>query len=123
MGEAADYTNPALSPDGRVLAVGRREPDTHMRDIWLFDLVRETQSRFTFDAADDLNPTWSPDGTRIAFTSNRKGQRDLYEKPANGVGQEKLLLASSLEKNVECWSTDGKLIVFTRSNPQTERGS
>jgi len=112
VGEPGEYYGPALSPDGRTLAVSRRDPATQMRDIWLIDLARGTQSRFTFDPADDFNPAWSPDGSRVAFTSARSGQRDIYEKAASGVGEERLLLGSGIEKNVEYWSPDGKLLLF-----------
>jgi serine/threonine protein kinase/Tol biopolymer transport system component len=112
VGEPADYSNPALSPDEKRLAVSRRDPSTKTRDIWLFDLVRGVGSRFTFDPADDTNPVWSPDGAKIAFTSNRKGKRDLYWKNSNGTGEEELILASTLDKNAEYWSPDGKLLLF-----------
>jgi Tol biopolymer transport system component len=92
VGEAADYSNPSLSPDDSKLAVCIRDPQTRTRDIWIFDLLRGTQTRLTFDPADDIDPIWSPDGTRIAFTSDRAGQRDIYWKPADGSGAEELLL-------------------------------
>ena len=62
------------------------------RDIWIFDLLSGTRTRLTFDPADDLDSVWSPDGTRIAFSSDRLGQRDIYQKLADGSGQEELLL-------------------------------
>src|SRR5262249_4307542 len=40
MAPSADYSNPSLSPDGRMVAVGRRDLSTRLRDIWLFDLIR-----------------------------------------------------------------------------------
>ena len=43
-------------------------------------------TRLTLDPADDLNPVWSPDGARIAFTTYRKGNADIYVKNADGVG-------------------------------------
>jgi len=95
-----EYYHPQLSPDGRTLVVSRSDLATETRDIWVIDLARETQTRLTVDPADDLNPAWSPDGARIAFTSNRKGQRDIYEKQADGIGEERLLLTSDTEKNV-----------------------
>jgi Tol biopolymer transport system component len=91
VGEPADYSNPAISPDQKMVAVSKRDPQTKTRDIWVIDLQRRTNSRLTLDPADDTNPTWSPDGTRIAFTSDRKGHRDIYVKAASGGG-----------KN-ECW--------------------
>ena len=112
LGAAAEYTNPALSPDGRTLAVGIADQITGKRDIWLFDLVRGTSMRLTFDPADDFNPTWSPDGRQIIFASDRKGNRDLYRKAANGTGREELLLESKVAKAGEDWTRDGKYLVF-----------
>ena len=112
VGEPADYSNPALSPDGRLLAVGKRDPLNRKRDIWVFDLSRGTSSRLTFDPADDTNPTWSPDGQNILFASDRKGARDLYRKLASGTGTEELLLQSGEDKNPEDWTRDGRFLVY-----------
>jgi hypothetical protein len=114
-GGVADYSNPAFSPDGNRLAVAIRDPATARRDIWILDLGRETVSRFTFDPADDFNPAWSPDGMRIAFSSDRRGTRDLYVKNASGTGEDELLLSSSLSKAVEDWSPDGRWIVYNEA--------
>ena len=119
--EPADFSNPALSPDEKRLAVGIMDPQAKTRDIWVIDLVRGTKSRLTFDPADDLNPVWSPDGTRIAFTSNRKGERDIYVKPADGSGPEQLLLVGKDgQKNLEAWSSDGKYLLYNHQ-PGNER--
>jgi Tol biopolymer transport system component len=115
VGDVADYSNPALSPDGNRLAIGIRDPATAKRDIWIFDLARDTPSRFTYGTADNLDPAWSPDGARLAYTSDRRGSRDLYVKNANGTGDDELLLSSLLPKNVEDWSPDGRWIVFNES--------
>jgi dipeptidyl aminopeptidase/acylaminoacyl peptidase len=112
VGEPADYSNPAISPDQKMVAVGKRDPQTKTRDIWVIDLQRSTSSRLTFDPADDTNPTWSPDGARIAFSSNRKGHRDIYVKPASGVGEEKILMESTEDQSVEDWSADGQYLVW-----------
>lgn len=112
VGPPAVYSNPALSPDEKRLAVDIRDPKTGTRDLWLFDLARGTSSRFTFDRADDFGAVWSPDGSRIAFTSDRRGHRDFYQKPANGMGDEELLLESADFKNVEDWSRDGRALIY-----------
>ena len=120
VGEPAEYSNPALSRDDTKLAVGIRDPQTKTRDIWIFDLLRGTKTRLTFDPADDLDSIWSPDGTRIAFTSNRLGQRDIYQKPADGSGSEELLLGGKGgQKNVEDWSPDGKYLIYNYQRPSS----
>ena len=113
VGEAADYSNPALSPDESKLAVSIRDPQTKTRDIWIFDLVRGGKTRLTFDPADDLDCIWSPDGKRIAFTSDRAGQRNLYWKLADGSGPDELLLAGKEGgRNLVDWSRDGKYLIY-----------
>jgi len=117
VGEPADYSNPAFSPDEKRFAVGRVDPQANARDIWIFDLARGASSRFTFDRADDFNPTWSPDGARLAFTSIRKGHRNLYLKSAAGTTAEEPLLESDQEKAATDWSRDGRFLFFNSGEP------
>jgi Tol biopolymer transport system component len=90
LGEPRGWENPAISPDGtRVAAavgpVGRR-------DIHVLNLAQHTDRPLTFDAMDNDNPVWSPDSTRIIFTSTRLGTgRRLYLKPADGSQKEREL--------------------------------
>ena len=116
VGEAADYSSPSLAPDGKRLAVGIRDPKTTKRDIWLIDLARGVKQRFTFDPADDLNPVWSRDGSRIFFTSDRKGQRDIFQKKVNAAEEEQLIYTSPELKNVCDLSPDGRLLIYN-TNP------
>jgi serine/threonine protein kinase len=112
VGESADYSNPSLSPDGKRLAVGVRDPKTKVRDIWLFDLARGAMSRFTYHPADDLNPVWSKDGRRIYFTSDRKGARDIFQKKVDATEEEELIFASPQSKSLEDLSPDGRLLIY-----------
>jgi len=121
LGVTGEFASPAISPDGKMIAYSDGAPGTHRRDIWLYDISRSAASRFTFDPADDLNPTWSPDGRRIAFTSDRKGVRNIYLKDSSGTAAEELLLATEYEKNVEAWSPDGRFILFNQVTPNHER--
>ena len=114
VGGTADYTNPAISPDQKHIAVGVTDPQTNQRDIWILDAGGGTM-RLTSDPKEDFNPVWSPDGTRIAFVSDRNGARDIFIKPANGTGLEQLLVSSSAQKNVEGWSPDGKVVIYNDS--------
>ncbi len=117
VGPPAAYSNPALSPDEKRLAVDIRDPKTNTRDIWLFDLIHGTSSRLTFDPADDFGAVWSPDGSRTAFTSDRRGHRDLYQKMANGSGEDELLFESPEFKNAEDWSRDGHFLIYNVRDP------
>jgi Tol biopolymer transport system component len=113
VGEAGNYANPALSPDERRLAVGRRESPGKSADLWVFDLLRGTATRLTDDPADDMNPTWSPDGKRIAFWSSRRGVREIYQKAADGSGHDALVLESKdWSTHVEDWSPDGRFLLY-----------
>jgi len=117
VGDPAVFSSPALSPDEKRLAVDRVDPRATKRDIWIFDLMRGTASRLTFDSGDDHNAAWSPDGTRIAFASDRKGHRDLYQKLAGGTGEDELLLELAERKAVEDWSPDGRFLLYTQGQP------
>jgi serine/threonine protein kinase/Tol biopolymer transport system component len=109
--------NVSVSPDGHRAVVTRTVRDN--TDLWLLDGMRT--SRFTFDAARDQFPVWSPDGTRIAFMSNRKGNYDLYQKLSGGADAEELLVESAQTKVATDWSADGRLLLYYRVDPQTNR--
>jgi Tol biopolymer transport system component len=118
VGGVADYTNPALSPDGNRVAVSIRDAATGGRDIWIFDLLREgAASRITFEPSDETNAVWSPDGGRVAYSSDRRGARDIYTKNASGVGAEELVIESKIPKNLEDWSPDGRWMVYAEAVP------
>ncbi|MBL8205841.1 MAG: protein kinase [Blastocatellia bacterium] len=119
VGPVGAYGIRDLSPDGQRLAVTRFDPKLGTGDIWLFDLVRGTETRFTVDPADDSSSKWSPDGSRIVFSSTRKGMSGLYLKDATGAGQEELLFESANRKIPLQWSPDGRFILYRESDPQT----
>ena len=110
-----DLRTPTISPDGRV-AVARSVQGN--QDIWLLDGTRT--SRFTFDAARERNPIWSPDGSQIVFDSDRKGTRDIYQKSSSGAGSEDLLVESSQFKVDTDWSADGQFLLYMSADPQTD---
>jgi dipeptidyl aminopeptidase/acylaminoacyl peptidase len=101
---------PELSPDGRRVAVDRTVEEN--RNVWLIDAARGLPSRFTFDPASAGYPLWSPDGSRIIFTSGRKGVADLYQKVSSGAGNDELLLESSQFKFPSDWSPDGRFLLL-----------
>jgi len=120
LGQPEDQFGPRLSPDQQRVAVSRRTAQGKT-DIWLLDLVRDARMRFTtFEPANNANPTWSPDGSRMVFMSNRNGPFfDLYVKASSGVGGEELLLKSSASKLATDWSSDGRFILYQMQDPKT----
>ena len=120
LGVAGIYLNLWLSPDERRAAVDRSDPQTGTMDIWLFDLARGIPSRFTTDPAGDTNPLWSPDGSRIVWSSSREGVRNLFQKSAGGGGNDEMLFKSSEDKIANDWSADGQFIVYQTSSPKTK---
>jgi Tol biopolymer transport system component len=117
LGDPGDYSLPAISPDSSRVAVAMGPAQS--RDIWILDVARGSSTRFTFDPARDDYPAWSPDGNNIAFSSDRGGQMDLYIKPADGSGEEKLLLKTDEPKSVERWTKDGRFLLFTSTGGKT----
>jgi len=113
LGDPADYYEPRISPDGRRVAVAVDDPG----DIWIYDLVRRVRTRLTFAASDDSAPTWSPDGTRVAFSSGRSGSGDLYAKAASGTGADELLASSKIFKVPNSWSPDGRYLAYIQGAP------
>jgi Tol biopolymer transport system component len=114
VGSPGRYAEPALSPDGNRLAVSRIDPATETRDIWLFDLLRGTSSRFTFDRSNDTFPIWSPAGDRILFLSDRGGRARFYVKSSIGGAEERpLSLDTPEDKILDDWSKDGHVVFET----------
>jgi Tol biopolymer transport system component len=111
----------ALSPDEKTVAVPRFDPQTQKSDIWLHDLARGTDTRFTFHPSINLAPIWSPKGDRLVFSSDRGGRFDLFWKAASGAGQDELLIPSSTHRNTTCWSRDGKFAVYVELGGKTKQ--
>jgi Tol biopolymer transport system component/predicted Ser/Thr protein kinase len=117
---SGQYGNPALSPKGDRLAFDLAAAGNGGVDIWVRDLSRGVNSRFTFSKSNDICPLWSPDGSRIVFTSRRDGSPALVEKPASGQGEEKLLLKSDSGLIVASdWSRDGRYIAYERRGKES----
>jgi len=112
VGEPGPWGDMDLSPDGSLVAVTRVDGTG---DIWIIDWQRGEQgvpTRLTLDPANDINPVWSPDGTRVAFSSDRNGSMDVFVMNANGVGEAEPLLTSQSQEMVEAWSRDGQYLAY-----------
>jgi serine/threonine protein kinase len=115
VGKPDVFANIDLAPNGKSLAVDQTDMGNQNSDVWIYDLQGEGAKRMTFDPAIDAMPVWSPDGTRVAFSSSRKNTFDLYLKNADGAQEETAIEATPGEdKFPSAWSRDGKYILYTR---------
>ncbi len=126
-------TGCAFSPDAKqvVYTELRWEPPADKRnlDLWIVDRDSKAFNRLTFDSAADGNPTWSPDGQWIYFTSSRK-QGDGSEAPYNGKTQlwrirpdgTGLFPVTRLKDGVDDYelSADGAVLYYVVSEKGTE---
>jgi len=115
---ARNYANPRFSPDGRRVAVTL---ETQEDQIWLYDLARQTLTRFTFEGTSNDVPVWTPDGRRIAFYSTKEGPNNLFWQMADGTGGLERLTTHEYGEQPRSWSPDGQLLAFTRIDPATRR--
>ena len=102
---------PSVSPDGRRVAVSRTVQGN--TDIWLLDGTRT--SRFTFDAALDRFPIWSPDGSRIVFDSNRKGHARPLSEAVQRRRRGGTARGIPAGQGRHDWSADGRFLSITAS--------
>ena len=108
---------PHLTSNGQhVAVVGRMQGNF---DIFLIDTTRGPPRRFTFDPAIDGFPVWSPDGSRLVFSSNRKGAFGLFEKPASLARDEQELLVAADNKYAVDWSPDGRVLLYVNQDSVT----
>jgi serine/threonine protein kinase len=119
VGQPGFYREARLSPSGDKLAAASLNNQSGGLDIWLYELARNVPTRFTFGPGFAAAPLWSADGSQIVFNSNQKGRFDIYQKAANGTGNEELLFQSDETKTPTSWSADGRFIAFTNTDTKT----
>jgi eukaryotic-like serine/threonine-protein kinase len=105
---------PALSRDGSLLAFASDRGGEENLDLWLQQIGGREPIRLTHDPADDSDPDFSPDSTRIAFRSERGGG-GVYVVPP--LGGEELLLAPGGQN--PRFSPDGRMVAYWEGS---ERG-
>ena len=108
----ASFRQPRFAPDMTRVAVEKSEPESLDSNIWIYDLERRSAAQLTTSGA-DVHPLWSPDGRRIIFSSKRGPYYNVYDKAADGSGQDHLIDDAPYDKVVEDLSADGRsLAVF-----------
>jgi Tol biopolymer transport system component/predicted Ser/Thr protein kinase len=110
----------SLSPDGSTAAF-ERFGQAGTGDVWLLDLARGNESRFTFAPGFNAYPVWSPDSSKIAYYGLRGGTGSVYIKPRNGSGEEKVLPQVTGFDVPFDWSSDGQYIIMGVNDPKTKQ--
>ena len=107
---AAEYDHPRLSPDGRSIVLYKQEGGD--RNLWLYDITRDTLSKFTLTSPSDW-PVWSSDSRSVIYGSSRAGtQYDIFSKPVDGSSAERALLARPLTQIPRAAAVSGDVLIF-----------
>ena len=114
VGQAGLYTNAAVSPDGRRIAVSLTQGAPANRDLWMLPMGGGPAMRLTTDPSVDAGPIWSADGRALVFSSQRGGVYQMYRKVENAA--EELLLKSDVSTIATDWSRDGRYVAYTRGS-------
>src|SRR5512132_4524086 len=97
---------PASSDSAPEHLSGRIVFDNH-EDVWTINADGTDLTRLTHSPAFEFDPSWSPDGTQIAFRSERSGEPEIWVMNADGTGQRRLAAGLS-----PAWSPDGLRIAY-----------
>ena len=115
--------SPEMSPDGRYVAYTVRETNwddnAYETEIWIADVQSGARYQLTNAKKSSQSPVWSPDGSRLAFTSDRSDKRQIYVINPRGGDADALTSAEDGVGNGVAWSPDGKSIAYTVTEPKS----
>lgn len=121
IGAQGSFTHMAVSAAGDRAAVPVIDRRNGASDLWIYGLSRGTRSRITFDMGWEAAPVFTPDGSSLFFSSDRKGWPDIYRKDLGGNGKEEdVLIAEGLQYPWDV-SSDGRFLLY--ENVPTTDGS
>ena len=108
--------DPQISPDGKRIVYVRQSADwsadRRVSNLWIVSFDGTEHRPLTTGTAGDSSPRWSPDGTRIAYISDRDGKSQLYVRWMDSGQSAKLTDLENPPGGIS-WSPDGKQIAFS----------
>jgi Tol biopolymer transport system component len=113
--ERRGFRHPEISPDGRRVAV---TVDPRPSQVWVYDLMRRSGIPLATQNH-SLGPVWSPDGTRIAYSSGL----DIFWRAADASGEPESLLAREGAQYATSWSPNGDLLIFDDGSTAVQNSS
>ena len=109
---------------GKIAFDSLRDFDAH-GEIYVMNADGSNQTRLTTHTAIDLHPSWSPDGSTIAFQSDRdsleNGRSDIYLMNADGTNVRRLTTNPAFDE-APAWSPDGNRIAFLSTRDDVQNG-
>ncbi len=105
-----------VAPDGKTIAF------TLLGDIYTMPITGGTPKRISEGLSWDVQPRFSPDGTRIAFTSDREGGDNIWVMNADGSDKRQVTKEDFRLVNQPSWSPDGRFIA-AKKHYTTERSA
>jgi len=115
--DADEWIEISISRDGKRFAAAVADPSIGTTDLWIYDVATGSRSQLTDSPRSEASAVWSPDGTMIAFNRSREVNNwtDLYVKPVDGGGEERLLSGDDSTKFLTSWTPDGKSVMYVRN--------
>jgi Tol biopolymer transport system component/predicted Ser/Thr protein kinase len=121
LGDPAEYTNVAISLDGKKIAAGIADPSNGLPSIWIFD-SRGVRSRLTTGLPQTDFPVFSPDGQRIAFSRTDGHHTEVRVRSTVGGEEQTLWRVDNLFVHPLDWSRDGRFLAAEVSGPGSKTG-
>src|SRR5437879_4647384 len=117
-----------LSSDDRRIAVTLSDERLISGDIWIYDLARDSSTRFAFGPTDDSAGVWSPDGRRIAYFTCCEAKASpstastLRIREVGDTGTGESPLGAGFQVPID-WSPDGRVLLYTQEDYAASKSS
>ena len=111
LGQTVDWM-PAISHDGRRVAVTRVDPASATRAIWILDVDHPGMASQLTNGRWDACPAWSPDDTIIVFAKNSPDAPEIFEKTVGGDATARAAPQHAYGCPME-WSLDGRYVIYS----------